>query len=91
MARVCLTGDGASIQEVKALNLQGITIVDTRHQADGVIVCEGKEMPFIQVIETMKQSPGTNYNIHARGSSGVVGDLLTSAALEQISKARKNK
>jgi GT2 family glycosyltransferase len=89
--RLFLTGDDASIREVKALNLQATTVELAPDAAKDVIFCEGKEMPFTKLIETMKRSPGRNYNIHALGSSGVAGNLLTNGTLERLMTAPKNK
>jgi GT2 family glycosyltransferase len=89
--RLFLTGDDASIREVKALELSAIAIEEIPGKAQGLILCEGKEMPFAKLIETMKLSPGRNYTIHAFGSSGVAGNLPETEPLERVITVRKNK
>jgi N-acetylglucosaminyl-diphospho-decaprenol L-rhamnosyltransferase len=74
--RFSIDGDKTSISEVEALGLPQETITQPPDRADGVILCEGKEMPFTMVIEKMKRAAGKHYSIHALGSSSVVGDLL---------------
>lgn len=68
-------GDNFSIHEVKALNRDPVTMVQTFNDAHEIVLCEGNDLSFGELIETMKRSPGRNYNIHALGSSSVVGNL----------------
>ncbi len=89
--KLFVTGDQASMEEVSTLNPEAMTIVRTREEAHGVILCEGNEMPFARLIETMKRSPGMNYYVHSFGGSSLAGGPLMNGALERLKTSPENK
>jgi len=73
--KLFLMGDDSSIHEVEVLNHEPVTMVETLEEASEVVLCEGTGVPFCELIETMKRSPGHNYNMHALSSSGIAGNI----------------
>ena len=71
--KIFFKGDNYSIAEVKdSLPDLNHGIVKSIDEADEIILCEGKQFSFIEMIEHMKSSPGKIYKIHASGSRGIV-------------------
>lgn len=72
--KIFFAGDSAGIKEIKdsATDYSYATIVQNPREATEIVLCEGEDFSFSDLIETMKLSSGKNYRIHARHSSGTV-------------------
>ncbi|MBC7827759.1 MAG: glycosyltransferase [Chitinophagaceae bacterium] len=73
--KIFFAGDGSGIKEVQNIitGSTGSTVVQSASEANEIVLCEGRDFSFSEIIETMKLSPGKNYKIHALHSSSVVG------------------
>ena len=68
-----LLGDTKSKEEVVTILANQSQIVTDRERANQVILCEGKEFRFAEVIAEMKSAATGNYKIHALGTGAVIG------------------
>ena len=66
-------GDVDSIEEIKSKELARASLAQEAAQADNLILCEGKNFSFKEIIDEIKRAPHRNYRIHAAGSSGIAG------------------
>jgi hypothetical protein len=72
--RILLEGDECSIKEIKLL-LPGPDTIDFTPvgNEDQIILCEGDQFSFKDIITKMSVSPGKSYKIHSFNSSSIVG------------------
>jgi hypothetical protein len=77
--KIFLWGDQVSMQQVSASisNSNQINITQDRREMSEIVICEGEQFSFFDVIDAMKKSPGKNYQIHALDSSSLVGSYDT--------------
>jgi hypothetical protein len=82
-------GDINSIGEAKNLikDADNKSLIKDTRPNPAIIVCEGKNLSFKEIIDRMASSPGRNYRIHAYTSSSIVGSNSSASTGEVISFA----
>ena len=69
-----LTGDEKSIAEAEVIaNASKRILVENRNEANEIILCEGDQFSFVEMIKAMQQSPGKKYKMHSAGSGSIAG------------------
>ena len=71
--KIFFTGDCASVDEIKKIELTVASLAQDACHADEIILCEGRDFSFKEIIDQIKRTPGGNYRIHAAGTSGFAG------------------